>query len=771
MKNNKIISYIKNIFSSAKNGDKMSILKIVLTATLAISVAAIGALSLSSMFTQIELESYDEDYDKNDIVIDTSVLESTQTILEETENAGQEYIDGTLFIGDSNTVRTMMYGHTTWDNVLAAVSMGIQHVDDLEIAYFEGYSSPLTIAQALEVIQPQRIIITYGTNNTLGWSVDSFIEEYRDSLNIIKEAYPYADIIINTIPPVDRERENLAITMQTIDSFNKALSELAQEEGVKFLNSAEALKDETTGFAKTDYTIGDGVHLSKLGMQALFDYIKTHAYITEDRRPMPLNEIPAREETPTSIIQEDPLAVRGAKVNIQFKSSDSELGYIEGEFEQLVKRTLSTDAVTAKSNYENGGIFIGWSVDQGSIATPASPTLVYTVPDISETITHITVTANFAKVTLNMHKGTDVVTKVDLSQGESVQLAVSASHQDYNNKNLIWSSDNAAVITVDGSGNITANSTGTANVTAKIDGTNLSVSVKVNVLAPLESISITGASEMSTNSTTQLKLALNPETANIGDAKPTWSISGEGVSISSEGVVTSTTKEGSFTVSCTLDGKTAQHTITVKAPKPLESITVSGNQNITIGSSTQLTVNYTPADTTDSKTITWNSENSEIAKVDANGLVTGVSEGQAKITASVGGKISEITITVTKNPNIVTGITLSENSIALDYQEGGTASLTAEPILTYPDEAPEEDVTPKFSGGNEYFTVDSSGNVSVTTGMTLAGGTSTGTITVTIGSATATCTVTITNIPEPPAPTPPPESEAGETEGATGTNE
>ncbi len=762
MKNNKITNYIKTLFNNAKNGDKVSILKIAITSILVVAIAAVSALSLSSIFTQIELESYDEEYDKNDIVIDTSVLEETSTILEKTEDAGQEYIDETLFIGDSNTVRTMMYGHTTWDNVLAAVSMGIQHVDDLEIAYFEGFSSPLTIADALEVIQPKRIIITYGTNNTLGWSVESFIEEYKKSLDIIKEAYPYADIIINTLPPVDKERENLAITMQTIDSFNKALSELAVEEGVKFLNSAEVLKDETTGFAKTDYTIGDGVHLSKLGMDALFEYIRTHSYITEDRRPMPLNDVPAREETPTGVIQEDPLAVRGAKVNIQFKSSDTELGTVEGEIEQRVKRTLTTDAVTAKANYENGGIFIGWSTEHGTISTPASPTLTFTVPKIDETITHLTITANFAKVTLNMHANNSIVTELNLAKGDTQQLSVSASHQDYNNKNLIWQSDNAAAVTVDATGKITANDFGTANITATIEGTNVSVSIKVNILKPLDSISISGSTEMSTNSTTQLTLSINPQDAYVDTSKAVWSVLSGDASISNTGLLTSNSASGAVTVSCSLDGKTAQHTVNVKAPVPLESISINNptKTTITLGESLQLSVSYSPDNTTDDKTVTWQSSHSNIATVDANGLVTGVAEGTTVIKASVGGKISEISIKVEKVPNIVKSVTLNQTSITLDYQAGSGATLgVASYELTYPDDPAQEDVTPRFSGGNEFFTVDGNGNITLIAGKELAGGVSTGTITVTLGSATASCSVTINNIPEPIVPTPEPTPE------------
>ena len=59
-----------------------------------------------------------------------------------------------------------------------------------------------------------------------------------------------------------------------------------QEKGWKFLNSAEALKDSTTGYAKAGYVeTSDGIHLTRTAMDALFSYIRTHSYITEDDRP------------------------------------------------------------------------------------------------------------------------------------------------------------------------------------------------------------------------------------------------------------------------------------------------------------------------------------------------------------------------------------------------------------------------------------------------------------------------------------------------------
>lgn len=240
------------------------------------------------------VDAAESGYDKDANKIISSEFDGV--ILAETEDAGEEYVDNTLFIGDSNTYRMVAMGKTTWQNNLSAVGMGIGHVTGSRCMYFSGYSSPVTVVQAVKMMQPQRIIITYGTNNTAE-STETFIQWYRTALQQIHEAYPYADIIINSIPPVAQRRSYPNITMKTIDAFNKALVEMAKEEGYTFLNSAEVLKD-STGYAKAEYMeSSDGIHLSREGMDVLFDYIRTHTHETEDTRPA-LENVPTHIATP-----------------------------------------------------------------------------------------------------------------------------------------------------------------------------------------------------------------------------------------------------------------------------------------------------------------------------------------------------------------------------------------------------------------------------------------------------------------------------------------
>lgn len=78
-------------------------------------------------------------------------------------------------------------------------------------------------------------------------------------------------------------------------------------------------------------------------------------------------------------------------------------------------------------------------------------------------------------------------------------------------------------------------------------------------------------------------------------------------------------------------------------------VTVSpANKSIVVGKTVQLTATLVPSDSTDS--LSWKSEKESVAKVDKNGLVTGVGIGNAKIVVTTtSGKTAEANITITCN--------------------------------------------------------------------------------------------------------------------------
>ena len=566
---NSIGKSISYIIKQAKRGSKVHIAIIVCSLIFVVSIGvfavkAIGGSNFGNTDMSDETE-VDKDYDKDREALDTDQLGNT--ILAETDDAGQEYLDETLFIGDSNTVRTMAYGFTTWDNVVAAVSMGVEHIQSLKMTYFKGYTNPVTVIDAVKIIQPKRIIITYGTND-LFWDTDEFIKVYKKALAAIHEAYPYADIIVNAVPPLDKQRENTRLTMQRVDEFNKAIAEMAKEEGYKFLNSSEALKDEKTGFAKTDYTIGDGVHLSKKGMEAYVNYIKTHAYITEDTRPKPLNKVPAREETPTGIISQDPIAVRGAKVKVTFTTSDSNLGKVNGEIEQKLKAGVTGSSVTAEAELSNGGIFTGWSCSYGGLSSTTDSTVKFTMPTVDESVSEIVVTANFKRAEVTIRNGDSHVGDISLKSGNTVSLSAHVTDEFAGDKTVTWHSDDKSVVTVDSNGNVTAVGRGSTKIHAIILNGAVSASCTVNVASGVEGIAIQGANNIQVDASAQLSVVTEPNGKSIDGANVTWSSDNEAIAtVSRSGLVTGHTG-GSVTITAKYNGYTASYTVLVYEPAP-----------------------------------------------------------------------------------------------------------------------------------------------------------------------------------------------------------
>ena len=241
---------------------------------------------------ELSVNEADSDYDKDAFVID----EDNDTIPKESSDAGEQYINDTLFIGDSNTVRMMNYGYTSLENTIALVGMGIQSVKTLQCVEFAGYSAPVTMVEAVKLMQPRRIIITFGTNNANGMDTDTFIKKYEEALDALHDAYPYADIIINSVPPFSKENKYPTLSIKSVDQFNVALLDMAKRRGLKFLNTSSVMKDEATGYAKKGYTVSDGIHISEDGFNAMFGYIRTHSHETEDTRPKPLKAIPKQNK-------------------------------------------------------------------------------------------------------------------------------------------------------------------------------------------------------------------------------------------------------------------------------------------------------------------------------------------------------------------------------------------------------------------------------------------------------------------------------------------
>ena len=235
-----------------------------------------------------------------------AIQEYSDVLLPENNETDRNYFRETLFIGDSNTEGLAAYNHLSLQYVIGVTGMPIQPVTTSRCIWFVGYEEPVTMPVAVGMLKPRRIIINFGTNNAGGTETDDFIQSYENALAAITKAYPYADIIVESVLPVAKSRSYPNITMQDIDEFNLALAEMCRENDWKFLNTAEVFKDPNTGFMQSKYVAKDGIHLNSDGYKLLLDYVGSHKYITEDTRPargsIPTRRNPPREPSSSSSV-------------------------------------------------------------------------------------------------------------------------------------------------------------------------------------------------------------------------------------------------------------------------------------------------------------------------------------------------------------------------------------------------------------------------------------------------------------------------------------
>ncbi len=251
-------------------------------------VGGFGSSEDAASDSAVEPESIitESGYNKEENTIDTTAYSAT--ILPESSDAGQTYVDETLFLGDSNTARMYrMFDFCTYDNAIGSVGMSAKSLATYACVELNNSGSYVTMAKAVAGMQPKRVIITFGTNDlSPSYKAADFVKNYQTGIESIVEAYPSVDILINAIPPLGQQHSNQSLTQTQVDEYNKALVEMCKEKGWKFLNSAEVLKDSATGYAKSGYVeSSDGIHLTSAAMEALFTYVRTHSSIIDDDRP------------------------------------------------------------------------------------------------------------------------------------------------------------------------------------------------------------------------------------------------------------------------------------------------------------------------------------------------------------------------------------------------------------------------------------------------------------------------------------------------------
>ena len=273
------------------------------------SVGVIGATEIPSLINgkssnNNNTPSNNTPSNNNSGTAENVVTVQEATVLQLTADAGDEYMDDVLFIGDSNYNRMYMLGLLDLDHVIGVDGMGVQSVPGSNAVYFVEKSNPVTIPEAVKIMQPKTIIMNFGTNNLVAATADSFIENYEEAIDAIEKAYPYADIIVQSIPPVGSDLPSgyRMVDYKKVYTFNNALIKMCEERGLHYLNVTEDVWRSSDGHCKSEYITSDGIHLEQVAYEKLLSYVRTHALLTDDTRPE-LTEKLTRKPAPVVVYQ------------------------------------------------------------------------------------------------------------------------------------------------------------------------------------------------------------------------------------------------------------------------------------------------------------------------------------------------------------------------------------------------------------------------------------------------------------------------------------
>ena len=245
---------------------------------------------------------------------------------------------------------------------------------------------------------------------------------------------------------------------------------------------------------------------------------------------------------------------------------------------------------------------------------------------------------------------------------------------------LNWYSTNPSVATVNSSGLVKAINVGQTDIIVKTINNLTSIChVKVGTYSiKLKNISINNKIDLLPIGTSE-KLYVSYEPVNASNPTMIWSSDNQEVAeIDQNGVVTAKTK-GTATITVTSAEGSLSDSFKVQVDEVKNIVTVSSlslgkaKRDIYIGSTEQITPIFTPTNAT-YKSVTYSSSDPNVATVNENGLVTGVSEGKSTITVKTNyEKISaSLIINVKNNPS---------TSVELDKSSNVNLSFDVETLL------------------------------------------------------------------------------------------
>ena len=324
---------------------------------------------------------------------------------------------------------------------------------------------------------------------------------------------------------------------------------------------------------------------------------------------------------------------------------------------------------------------------------------------------------------------------------ESSQVIKAITNVD--NPNISWETNNSNIVTIQKKSNteitVTGKNNGSAVITAKMD--KLETKCQVTVITSPKEIILSNTEitiDLSSgNKTVQITPTITPDSAN---KNITWTSSNTSIARVDEfGTITGISNGEATVTAKTVNGLTKICKVkVVTSPTAISLNKTNAVIDTTTSKNMQLTAVITPASANIYTGITWTSSNDNVVQVNQQGLVKGISNGLATVTAKTeNGCTAQCRIVVGAT---IAGINLAPSNSAIEIEEKLQINATIEPNTS-------EETLIWVSSNSKVATVDQNGLVT---------GVKAGVVTITVknpsGDKFDTATITVTQKPTESTP-------------------
>lgn len=274
--------------------------------------------------------------------------------------------------------------------------------------------------------------------------------------------------------------------------------------------------------------------------------------------------------------------------------------------------------------------------------------------------------------------------KATLDVGERLKLTPIFVPETASNTEVTWSSSDDAIASVDKNGEITAKQGGVVVIQCQSDDGGYNAVCVLTVVEEITELKITPEQyKLGLGKTFQLKVEIANSTASSKEIE--WYSSDESVvEVDKNGRIRGMSLGYATITAMALDGSDAEATCEVRVVTEVTGMTMNYTSITLIqGNTFHLEAAIRPTDAT-YNTAAWESDDSEIAMVDDDGIVTAISPGTAWVTAKArdsSGKYCKCYVTVIA-PIPATGVTTMVSEVVMAPGEKKTVVAKATPTNT-----------------------------------------------------------------------------------------